>query len=98
MSETLQTSFSNTEAKGRITLFRNYLDGGHERPAPAGENGVVVNAGWIDSGSGISVAFFLGFLKKGRKNVFQCLPRGKVRVPRRQKMGSPLLLGRIRPV
>ena len=29
MSETLQTSFSNTEAKGRITLFRNYLDGGN---------------------------------------------------------------------
>ena len=29
MSETLQTSFSNTEAKGRITLFRNYFDGGN---------------------------------------------------------------------
>ena len=29
MSETLQTSFSNIEAKGRITLFRNYLDGGN---------------------------------------------------------------------
>ena len=29
MSETLQTSFSTTEAKGRITLFRNYFDGGN---------------------------------------------------------------------
>ena len=29
MSETLQTSFSNAEAKGRITLFKNYLDDGN---------------------------------------------------------------------